>query len=173
MSSHCTTKLGFNTIFQNQMRSKICPASIKHVSYSIVRVWYRTSTLQWEQAASRALPLVLEKYLHTSLALALAASRRVCCAHPVSLPSTKKINDCTEAPKKTITFFFAGKIKIINKDDAGITNVKISRDLGVHATMFCASFPYSGNICAIYTCYASRLRRQFRLKTSSEKFWQH
>ena len=38
MSSHCTTKLLFNTIFQNQMRSKIRTASIKHVSYSIVQV---------------------------------------------------------------------------------------------------------------------------------------
>ena len=148
MSSHCTTKLQFNTIFQNQMQSKIHPASIKHVSYSIVCVRYRTSMLQWEQAASRALPLVLEKYLHTSLASALAASRHVCCALLISLPSTapwhaharwlpiRKWMIVLKHPKKTITFFFAGKFNIINKHDAGITNVKISRDLVVYATMF-------------------------------------
>ena len=56
--------------------------------YRIVCVRYRTSTLKWEQAASRALPLVLEKYLRTSLASALAASRRVCCALLISRPST-------------------------------------------------------------------------------------
>ena len=66
-------------IFQNQMQSKIRPASIKHVSYSIVRV---------VRYSENALPLVLEKYLCASLALALAASRRVCCALLISLPST-------------------------------------------------------------------------------------
>ena len=184
MSSHCMTKLRFNTIFQNQTRSKICPASIKHVSYSIVCVWYRASTLQWEQAASRALPLVLEKYSHTGLASALAASRRVCCALLITLPSiapwhahtrwlpTRKLMMVLKHQKKN-TIFFKGKINIINIHDAGITNVKISRHLGVHATIFCVSFPYSGNIRAIYTCYASRLRWQFWLKMSSEKFWQH
>ena len=48
-------------------------------------------------------------------------------------------------------------MNIINKQDVGITNVKISPDLGVHTTMFHVSIPYSGNIGAIYTCYASRL----------------
>ena len=74
------------------------------------------------------------------------------------MTADKKINDGTEAPKKTITFFFTGKFKIINKHDAGTTNVKISRNFGVHSTMFRVSLPYSGNISAIYTCYASRLR---------------
>ena len=54
------------------------------------------------------------------------------------MTANKKINDGTEAPKiKTITFFFAGKINMINKHDAEITNVKICHDLGVHATIFC------------------------------------
>ena len=35
------------------------------------------------------------------------------------MTANKKINDCTEAPKKN-TFFFAGKINIINKHEAGI-----------------------------------------------------
>ena len=167
MSSHCTTKLRFNTIFQKQLWSKIRPISIKNESYSIVRVQHRTSML-------------LEKYLHTSLASALAASRRVCCALLISLPSTAPRHAHTGwLPTRKLmmilmhlkkTFFFAGKIKIINKHGAGITNVKISHDLGVHATMFPVSFPSSGNISAIYTCYASRLRWQFWLKMSSEKF---
>ena len=135
------------------MCSKVCLASIKHISYSIVRVWYRTSTLQWEQAASCALPLVLEKYLRTSLASALAASRRVYCALLMSLPSTapwhahtrwlptRKLMMVLKRPKKTKTFFFAGKINIINEHDAGIANVKISHDLRVHVTMFHVSFP--------------------------------
>ena len=72
------------------------------------------------------------------------------------MTANKKINDGTEAPKKKN--LFAGKINIINKHDAGITNVKISRDLGVHATMLHVSFPYSGNISTVYTSYASRLR---------------
>ena len=76
-------------------------------------------------------------------------------AYTRKMTANKKINDDTEAPKKTITFFFAGKINKINKHDAGITNVKISRNLGVHTTIFRVSFPYSGNISAIYTCYAS------------------
>ena len=138
------------------MQSKIRPASIKHVSYSIiVCVWYRTSTLQWEQAASHALRLVLEKYLCTSFASALAASRRVLCTPDLTpkhstaacthkMTAKKKINDGTEAPKKK-QFFFAGKINIINKHDAGITNVTISCNLEVHSTMFCVSFP-SGNV---------------------------
>ena len=165
------------------MWSKICPTSFKHVSYSIARERYRTSMLQWEQAASHALPLVLEKYLRTSLASALAASRRVCCALPISLPRTamwhahtrwlptRKLIMVLKHPKKTL-FFFAGRINIINKRDAGITNIKISHDLRVHSTMFRVSFNYSGNISAIYTCYASWLRWQFWSKTSFEKFWQ-
>ena len=163
MSSHNTTKLWLNTIFQNQMRSKICPASIKHVSYSIVHVWYRTSTFQCQQAASCTLPLVLEKYLHISLASAPTASRRVGCAPLISLPSTaphhahtrwvptRKLMMVLKQQKKIKTFFFAGKIKYNKQHDAGITNVKISHDLGVHVTMFSVSFPYSGNISAIYT----------------------
>ena len=123
MFSYSMTKLRFNTIFQNQMRSKIHPASIKHVSYSIVCVRYRTSTFQCQQAASRALPLVLEKYLLTSLASALAASRRVCCALLISLPSTalrhahtrwvttRKLMMVLKHPKKTKTFFSTEKIK--------------------------------------------------------------
>ena len=141
MSFHCTTKLWFNTILQNQMRSKIPFTSIKHVSYSIVHVRYRTSTLQWYQASLRALPLVLEKYLCTSLASALAESRRVCCVLLISLPSTapwhaharwlptRKLMMVLKHKKKA--FFFAGKINKINKHDAGITNVKISPNLGV------------------------------------------
>ena len=72
------------------------------------------------------------------------------CTHKMT--ANKKINDGTEAPKKTKTFFFAGKMNIINKHDAGITNVKISHDLGVHTTMFRVSFPYSGNISATCKC---------------------
>ena len=167
------------------MRSKTCPASIKHVSYSIVRVWYRTSVFQCQQAASHSLPLVLEKYLCTSLASALAASRRVCCALLISLPSTalrhahtrwvprRKLMMVLKHPKKRKKLFsFQEMFNILKIHDAGITNVK-SRNLGVHATMFRVSFPYSGNISAIYMCYASWLRQQFWLKTSSEKFWQH
>ena len=75
-------------------------------------------------------------------------------------------------PRKMKKKLFAGKVNIINSHDSGITNVKISRDLGLHTTMFRVSFPYS-DISAIYTCYASQLRQQFRLKTSYEKFWQH
>ena len=74
------------------------------------------------------------------------------CKHKIS--ANKKINDGTEAPQKKKTFFLQEKLNIINKHDAGIANVKIIRDLGVHATMFCVSFPYSGNIREIYTCYA-------------------
>ena len=52
MPSHSATKLRFNPIFRNQMRSKICPAPIKHVSYSIICVLYRTSMLQQHHALS-------------------------------------------------------------------------------------------------------------------------
>ena len=64
----------------------------------------------------------------------------------------------TEAPKRTITFFFAGKINIINKHHDGITNVKISHDLGMHATMFRVSFPYSFNISDLHAfCIAIKM----------------
>ena len=58
------------------------------------------STLHANSRIARALSFVLEKYLRTSLASALAASRRVCC--------TIKINDGTEDPPP---FLIAGKIK--------------------------------------------------------------
>ena len=169
MSSHSMTKLRFNMIFQNQMQSKIGLAYIKHVSYSIVHVLYRTSTFQCEQAASCALPLVLEKYLRTSHIN--TGSKQMCvlctpdltpqhstaaCTHKMS--ANKKINDSTEVPQKIKLFSLQEKLNIINKHDARITNVKINRYLGVQTTLFCVSFPYSGNISAIYTCYASRLR---------------
>ena len=80
MSSHTTTKLWFNTIFQNRMRSKIWPASIKHVSYSIVV--YGTELVRCSNNRQHpALCLVLEKYLCTSLASALAACRQLCVVH--------------------------------------------------------------------------------------------
>ena len=43
----------------------------------------------------------------------------------------------TETPKKTKTFLFAGKNNIINKHDAGTTNVKISLD---HVPCFSSLF---------------------------------
>ena len=76
MSSHSTTKLQFNMIFQNQMRSKIRPTS-KHVSYSIVCVWYRPSCCS-NNTQHRGSPFGATKYLCTILASALAACRRVC-----------------------------------------------------------------------------------------------
>ena len=46
------------------------------------------------------------------------------------MSANKKIHDGTEAPQKMKTL--QEKLNIINKHDAGITNVKISHDLGVH-----------------------------------------
>ena len=81
-----------------------------------------------------ALRLVLEKYLRTSLALALAASRRVLytpdltpqhstAACTQKLSANKKIYDGPEVPKKKKKKFLQEKLNIINKYDAGITNV--------------------------------------------------
>ena len=54
------------------------------------------------------------------------------------MSDNKKINDGTEAPKKNELFSLQEKINIINKHDAGISNVKMSCDLGVHeATIRC------------------------------------
>ena len=84
-------------------------------------------------ATSRTLSLVLEKYLRTSLASALAACRRVCCALPIStaacihkMNADKKINDGTEAPQKNKTFFsLQEKLNIINKHDTFIHGINV------------------------------------------------
>ena len=57
----------------------------------------------------------------------------VACTHKMT--ANKKING-TEAPKKKKNYLEEKLIHIINKHDAGITDVKISHDRGVHATMF-------------------------------------
>ena len=54
----------------------------------------------------------------------------VACTHKMN--ANKNINDGTEAPKKRKLFYLQKKFNIINKHDAGITNVKMSSDLGVH-----------------------------------------
>ena len=74
---------------------------------------------------------MLEKYLRTSLTLALAASRRVLCTPDLipqhsttacthKMSANKKINDGTEAPQKNNFFSLEEKLNIINKHDAGL-----------------------------------------------------
>ena len=120
MSSHSTTELRFNTNFQNQMRSKIRPTSMKHVSYTIVHVRYRASTLRANSSIARSLFRARKVFMYYSLTSALAASRRVLCTPDLipqhsttactdKMSANKKINDGTEALLKNKTFFLCRK----------------------------------------------------------------
>ena len=95
MSSIAQLNFDLKPFFKIKCGQKYVP----HPSNTYHTVWYVYGTELVRcvpTVASRALSLVVEKYLRTSLASALAAGRRVRCLLLISFPSMHTKDECQQ-----------------------------------------------------------------------------